>query len=113
MDAANFEPTVATPLGAGHGWAGIAPVLGVAFVAALLAGLSARALPRERADAGRAALAVAAWGVATVGSKFAASISFAQKPTSSLPISGNVSVAVSMKSAYGTASANVVTGKRL
>ena len=52
-------------------------------------------------------------GVATVGSKFAAEISFAQKPTSSLPISGNVRVAVSMNSADGTARANVVTGKRL
>ncbi|MEA2421910.1 MAG: hypothetical protein QOF55_1009, partial [Thermoleophilaceae bacterium] len=60
--AANFEPTVATPLGAGHNWLGIAPVL---IAAALAAGLAASAtvLPRVRGDTLRAALAVAGWAV--------------------------------------------------
>src|SRR3954451_20801153 len=40
IGAANFEPTVATPLGAGHGWPGIAPVL---VLAALGAGLGVAA----------------------------------------------------------------------
>jgi hypothetical protein len=64
LGASNFEPTFFTPLGAGHGWKGIAPVLGLALLAAALAALSARALPRARADVGRAAVAVAGWGVA-------------------------------------------------
>jgi hypothetical protein len=64
LGASNFEPTFFTPLGAGHGWKGIAPVLGLALLAAALAALSARALPRARADVRRAALAVAGWGVA-------------------------------------------------
>jgi hypothetical protein len=64
VQAANFEPTLATPLGAGHNWAGIAPVL---IAAALAAGLAASAtgrLPRVAGDARLAALAVAGWGVA-------------------------------------------------
>ena len=64
LGASNFEATFFTPLGAGHGWEGIFPVLGLALLAAALAGLSARALPRARADVRRAALAVAGWGVA-------------------------------------------------
>jgi hypothetical protein len=63
LDAANFEPTVATPLGAGHGWAGIAPVLIAAAAAGALA-LAATRLPRVAGDARRAALAVVGWGVA-------------------------------------------------
>src|SRR4051812_12070575 len=64
VDAANFEPTFATPLGAGHGWAGIAPVLGLALLAAGLAVLASRPLPRVDGEARRAALAVLGWGAA-------------------------------------------------
>jgi hypothetical protein len=64
IDAANFEPTVATPLGAGHGWAGIAPVLIFAALAAGLALVATRPLPIVQGDTRRAALAVAGWGVA-------------------------------------------------
>jgi hypothetical protein len=64
IDAANFEPTVATPLGAGHGWGGIAPVLILAALAAGLAAAATRPLPRVHGEARRAAFAVAGWGVA-------------------------------------------------
>ncbi|MEA2442045.1 MAG: hypothetical protein QOH76_3469 [Thermoleophilaceae bacterium] len=64
VDAANFEPTFVTPLGAGHGWAGVAPVLGFALLAAALAVLASRPLPRVEGDARRAALAVLGWGAA-------------------------------------------------
>jgi hypothetical protein len=62
--AANFEPTFVTPLGAGHGWEGIAPVLALALLAAGLAALARRPLPRVQGDARFAALAVLGWGVA-------------------------------------------------
>jgi hypothetical protein len=62
VQASNFEATVATPLGAGHGWAGIAPVLAVAALAALLAVAAVR--PGRVLDARRAALAVTGWGLA-------------------------------------------------
>jgi hypothetical protein len=62
ISAANFEPTVATPLGAGHGWEGIAPVLALALLGAGLAVAATRPLPR--ADLRHAALAVVAWAIA-------------------------------------------------
>jgi 4-amino-4-deoxy-L-arabinose transferase-like glycosyltransferase len=64
VDAANFVNTLGTPLGAGHGWAGIAPVLIAAALAVGLAAVATGAMPRERFDVTRAALAVVAWGVA-------------------------------------------------
>jgi hypothetical protein len=62
--ASNFESTVFTPLGAGHGWAGIAPVLIAAALAAALAASATARLPQVAGDARRAALAVTGWGVA-------------------------------------------------
>jgi hypothetical protein len=67
IDAANFEATFITPLGAGHGWGAIAPVLGLALLAAGLAAAGTRSLARVQDDARRAALAVLAWGVAAAG----------------------------------------------
>jgi hypothetical protein len=64
VQAANFENTVATPLGAGHGWSGIAPVLIVVGLAATLAASATQRLPSVAGDARRAALAVAGWAVA-------------------------------------------------
>jgi uncharacterized membrane protein len=64
IKAANFENTVATPLGAGHDWAGIAPVLALFLLAAVLAGASVGRLPRGRLDVSRGAPAVVAWAVA-------------------------------------------------
>jgi hypothetical protein len=64
VQAANFESTVATPLGAGHGWSGIAPVLIVTGLAVALAASATGWLPSVAGDARRAALAVAGWGVA-------------------------------------------------
>ncbi len=64
IDAANFEPTVATPLGAGHEWSGIAPVLALVLLGAALAAAATRPLPRVSGDARRAAFAVLAWGAA-------------------------------------------------
>jgi uncharacterized membrane protein len=64
IEAANFEPTVATPLGAGHGWGGIAPVLVLVLLGAALATAATRPLPRVAGDARRAAIAVLAWGAA-------------------------------------------------
>jgi hypothetical protein len=64
VSAANFEPTLATPLGAGHDWGGIAPVLVLAALGAALAAASLRQLERVPGDLRRAALAVAGWGVA-------------------------------------------------
>jgi hypothetical protein len=61
IDAANFEPTVFTPLGAGHGWWGIAPVLLFAAAALALATLGLRGTPRVAGDARQAALAVLGW----------------------------------------------------
>jgi hypothetical protein len=60
VDASNFVQTVATPLGAGHHWAGIAPVL---VAAALAIGLTAAVTPAVvvRRDSVRGALAVLAW----------------------------------------------------
>jgi uncharacterized membrane protein len=64
LKAANFEPTVATPLGAGHNWTGIAPVLIAAALAAVFAASATGRLPRVASDTRRAALAVAGWGAA-------------------------------------------------
>jgi hypothetical protein len=64
IDAANFEPTFFTSLGAGHGWSGIAPVLAFAAGAVLLAALASRPLPRVEGDVRRAALAVLGWAAA-------------------------------------------------
>src|SRR3954447_4930120 len=64
VDAANFEPTVATPLGAGHGWGGVAPVLLLALLGAGLAVVASRPLPRVAGDLRLAALAVVGWAVA-------------------------------------------------
>jgi hypothetical protein len=64
VGAANFEPTLATPLGAGHGWTGIAPVLALALVGGCLAAATLRPLPRVAGDVRQALIAVAAWGVA-------------------------------------------------
>jgi hypothetical protein len=64
VDAANFEPTFVTPLGAGHGWGGIVPVLALALLAAALAVLATRPLSRVVGDGRRAALAVLGWGAA-------------------------------------------------
>jgi hypothetical protein len=62
VDASNFEATFVTPLGAGHGWAGIAPVLALGALAACLAAAAVRS--RAATDVGRGALAVAGWGIA-------------------------------------------------
>ncbi|MEA2405121.1 MAG: hypothetical protein QOE08_1768 [Thermoleophilaceae bacterium] len=64
IDAANFEPTVATPLGAGHNWQGIAPVLVLALLGAAFAAAATGRLPRVAGDVRRALVAVLAWGVA-------------------------------------------------
>jgi hypothetical protein len=64
VKAANFENTVATPLGAGHGWGGIAPVLIAIVLAAALAAIATGRLPHVAGDARRAAIAVSGWGVA-------------------------------------------------
>src|SRR4051812_30341909 len=66
LGAANFEPTVATPLGAGHGWGGIAPVLALAVLGVALAVAASRPLPRVAGDLRLAALAVVGWAVAAV-----------------------------------------------
>jgi hypothetical protein len=61
VDASNFVQTVATPLGAGHHWAGVAPVL---IAAALAVGLAAAVTPHAalaRIDIRRAAFALLAW----------------------------------------------------
>ncbi len=63
VEASNYVQTVATPLGAGHHWGGVAPVL---LAAALAVGLAAAATTHvavARADALRAALAVSAWAL--------------------------------------------------
>ncbi|MEA2448198.1 MAG: hypothetical protein QOG63_130 [Thermoleophilaceae bacterium] len=60
MKASNFVGTVATPLGAGHHWAGIAPVLIAAAVAAAL-GVAATPGWRAAFDARWGALAVLGW----------------------------------------------------
>jgi hypothetical protein len=61
IDAANFEPTVFTPLGAGHGWWGIAPVLLLALGGFVLAGLALRGVARVEGEVRRAALALVSW----------------------------------------------------
>jgi hypothetical protein len=63
IDASNFVQTVATPLGAGHHWAGIAPVLIAGLLGAGLAVAATGRLPLPRFEAGRAAAVVVAWGV--------------------------------------------------
>jgi hypothetical protein len=64
IDAQNFVATAATPLGAGHHWAGIAPVL---LAAALATGLGAAVTPRPAAAGARLALAaLAGWAVLAV-----------------------------------------------
>jgi hypothetical protein len=60
ISASNFEQTIFTPLGWGHHWEAVLPVLGLALLAAVL-GASATA-PAPRFDALRGALAVLAWG---------------------------------------------------
>src|SRR4051794_32536137 len=64
IGAANFESTVATPLGAGHGWPGIAPVLALALLAAGLGVAATRPGPRVAGDVRYAALAVLGWAMA-------------------------------------------------
>lgn len=66
LKASNFEPTVATPLGAGHGWGAIAPVLIAAALAAALAASATGRLPQVQGDTRRAALAVVGWGAAAI-----------------------------------------------
>jgi hypothetical protein len=61
IDATNFVATVATPLGAGHHWAGIAPVLIAAAVAAGLGAAATGRLPRPRFELRTAAMALVAW----------------------------------------------------
>jgi hypothetical protein len=61
IDAANFTQTVATPLGLGHNWAGIAPVLLLWAAGCALATAATGRLPRPRFETARAALAVLAW----------------------------------------------------
>jgi hypothetical protein len=61
IDAANFTQTVFTPLGFGHNWAGIAPVLLLWGAGAALGAVATGRLPRPRFEAGRAALALLAW----------------------------------------------------
>src|SRR4051812_46918620 len=61
IDAANFEPTFFTPLGAGHGWWGIAPVLLLAAGAFVLAGVASRPLPRVEGGVRRATFALLGW----------------------------------------------------
>ena len=61
MDAANFTQTVFTPLGLGHNWAGITPVLLLWAGGAVLGAVATGRLPRTRFEAGRAALALVAW----------------------------------------------------
>jgi hypothetical protein len=61
IDATNFVATVATPLGAGHHWAGIAPVLIAAAAAAGLGAAATGRLPRPRFELRTAALALVAW----------------------------------------------------
>jgi hypothetical protein len=63
ISAANFEPTVATPLGAGHNWAGIAPVLALAALAVALGVVASRPLPRVAGDLRLGALAVVGWAL--------------------------------------------------
>jgi hypothetical protein len=66
VDASNYVQTVATPLGAGHHWAGVAPVL---IAAALAVGLAAAATARvavAQADALRGMLAVAGWAALAI-----------------------------------------------
>jgi hypothetical protein len=62
--AANFEPTLLTPLGAGHGWEGIAPVLALALLGGVLCAVATHPVARVAGDLRRAALAVLAWGAA-------------------------------------------------
>jgi hypothetical protein len=64
IDAANFEPTFFTPLGAGHGWWGIAPVLALALAAGVLTGVGLRGAPRVAGDVRQAAFAVLGWAAA-------------------------------------------------
>ena len=59
--ASNFEQTVFTPLGAGHHWTGIAPVLIAAALAGAIAAAASGRLPRLRFDAARGAIAVLVW----------------------------------------------------
>jgi hypothetical protein len=61
LDAANFTQTVFTPLGLGHNWLGIAPVLLLWVAAAAVGAAATGRLPRQSFDAGRGILAVAAW----------------------------------------------------
>jgi hypothetical protein len=61
--AANFENTVFSPLGAGHDWRGVAPVLALGVVAAGLAVSATGRLPRPRLDLGLALGAVAGWAL--------------------------------------------------
>jgi hypothetical protein len=64
LDAANFQPTVASPLGGGHGLAAISPVLALVLLAAGLTVAATHPPARVRRDALRAAIAVVGWGVA-------------------------------------------------
>src|SRR3954447_14188833 len=66
VDASNYVQTVATPLGAGHHWAGVAPVLIAAAVAVGLAGAATARVAVARADALRGMLAVAGWAALAI-----------------------------------------------
>jgi hypothetical protein len=61
VDASNFVQTLATPLGAGHHWGAVAPVLIAALAAAGLATAATGSAPGVRFQTGRGALAVVVW----------------------------------------------------
>jgi hypothetical protein len=66
IDASNFVQTFVTPFGAGHHWAGIAPVLIAAALAVALTFATRVRVPLPRVDVKRAALAVTSWAAAAV-----------------------------------------------
>ena len=61
IEASNFVATVFTPLGAGHHWAGIAPVLALWAITAGLAVAATARQARPALEARRAVLTVLAW----------------------------------------------------
>jgi hypothetical protein len=71
IDAANFTQTVFTPLGAGHNWPGVAPVLALWLGGAAAAAAATGRLPLPGFDVRRAALAVIAWAAVAVTAPWA------------------------------------------
>ena len=69
--AGNFENTVITPMGAGHDWRAVAPVLALLALAVAVGASATGRLPRPRLDVAQALGAIVAWAALAAAAPWA------------------------------------------